>query len=88
MQQVDMDAAALLTALREAQDKSPEQLARAINIGGFGFVSSRTIRNIEKDGIVPTLRVRGSIARYFGRTGREVWRNAPTFHDRRNRVAA
>lgn len=84
MQQVDMDAAALLTALREAEDKSPEQLARAIHLAGFGFVAGRTIRNIEKEGTVPTLRVRGSIARYFQRTSRDIWRNAPTFHDRRN----
>lgn len=88
MQLVDHSAGAILSELREGACLSPEQLARAIHIGGHGFVAGRTIRNVEKFGVVPTLRVRGSIASYFGRTPRDIWRTAPIFHDRRNRKVA
>lgn len=88
MRSTDPAAAALLTELREQACLSPEQLARAIFLGGHGYVSGRTVRNVEKDHVIPTLRVRGAIAAYFERTPRDIWRNAPVFHDRRNRVAA
>lgn len=84
----DERAAALLTQLREDAGLSPEALSRAIFVADLGFVSGRTIRNIENEHHVPTLRVRASIARYFDRNPRSIWRNAPTFQTRSRRVAA
>jgi DNA-binding XRE family transcriptional regulator len=89
MQYTDSSAARLLTELREGAGLSPEGLSRAIFAAGLGYVAGRTIRNIEKREIVPTLRVRTALARYFDRPARSVWRTAPTVMDRRDsRVAA
>lgn len=88
MASTDRLAADLLSELREDRGLSPEALSRAIFIAGHGYVSGRTIRNIEKDATVPTLRVRGSIALYFARTPRGIWRNAPVVTDRSRKVAA
>lgn len=88
MQYTDPRAAAILAQLREDQGLSPEQLSRAIFQAGFGYISGRTVRNIENDpNPIPTLRVRMSIARYFDRHPRSIWSTAPTVMDRR-KVAA
>lgn len=87
MQYTDSRAAALVTELREEAGLSPEGLSRAIFVSGLGYVSGRTIRNIEKFETVPTLRVRNSLARYFERSPRAIWMNAPTVMDRRRVMA-
>lgn len=83
MQYTDSLGADLLVQLREEAGLSPEGLSRAIFVDGLGYVSGRTIRNIEKFETVPTLRVRAALAAYFKRSPRSIWRNAPTVMDRR-----
>lgn len=88
MQYTDSRAAAILTQLREDQGLSPEHLSRAIFEAGHGYVSGRTIRNIEGDpSPIPTLRVRMAIARYFERHPRTIWATAPAVMPRQ-KVAA
>lgn len=76
----DPVAAARLKELREGRGFSPEGLAADIKRsalrapwGDRGCVDPHTIRRIERDDHVPSLRVQFVLAHYFGVTMRDIW---------------
>jgi transcriptional regulator with XRE-family HTH domain len=66
-------AGALLTDLRRDLGLSPEALSYAIYRAGYGSVSARTIRRVERDGMVPRVRAQFALAQFFGRPVSSIW---------------
>lgn len=73
----DPYAAALVRELRVDRGLTPETLSYAIYRSNPGFpVSGRTIRRIEREGTVPSVRVMFGIAQAFGMVPSQIWRSA------------
>lgn len=77
---IDHRAAARLVEERELRGLSPEGLSLAIKRasrnapwGERGAVDAHTIRRIERDGHVPSERIRFVIASFFGHLPHEIW---------------
>lgn len=74
----DKPAAALLADLRRDQGLTPEALSRAIlehpALGARWFVHPNTIRLIERNGTIPTVRVQFALATFFNRLPSDIWR--------------
>jgi DNA-binding XRE family transcriptional regulator len=66
-------AGRLIYELRTERGLSPEDLSHAILRAGFGSVSGRTIRRIERRGVVPRVRVQFALARFFDRPVTSIW---------------
>ena len=71
-------AGALIHELRVDRGLSPEALSYAIYKAGLGSVSSRTIRRIESDGMVPRVGNQFAIAAYFDRKVTSIWEPTAT----------
>jgi DNA-binding XRE family transcriptional regulator len=66
-------AGRLIRELRTDLGLSPEALSHAVYAAGHGSVSARTIRRIERDGLVPRVRVQFALAQFFGRQVTAIW---------------
>lgn len=66
-------AGRLICELRTDLGLSPEALSHAIYAAGFGTISSRTIRRIERDGLIPRVRVQFALAQFFDRSVTSIW---------------
>lgn len=66
-------AGRLIRELRTELGMSPEALSQAVYTAGHGSVSARTIRRIERDGLIPRVRVQFALAQFFGRQVTAVW---------------
>jgi DNA-binding XRE family transcriptional regulator len=72
----DKHAGALIQELREDRGWTPEALSYVIHkIDPRYGVSGRTIRRIEKDGAIPTTRVKFGIAQAFEMVPSQIWSN-------------
>jgi transcriptional regulator with XRE-family HTH domain len=58
-------AGRLICELRIERGLSPEDLSHEILKAGHGSVSGRTVRRIERRGVVPSVRVQVALARHF-----------------------
>lgn len=67
-------AAELIRQMRTDEGLTPEALAYQIARDGGGIVSGRTIRRIESEGAIPTVRVQFALARHFGMSPTDLWR--------------
>jgi transcriptional regulator with XRE-family HTH domain len=78
----DRYAAGFIAELREERGLSAEGLANEIRAArvkdargrDLGTVDAHTIRRIERDGHVPTPRVKLLIATFFGERMTDIWR--------------
>jgi len=66
-------AAELIRAFRIDEGLTPEALAHSISRMGAGPVSGRTIRRIEREGAVPTVRIQFALAQHFGMAPSQLW---------------
>jgi DNA-binding XRE family transcriptional regulator len=66
-------AGRLICELRIERGLSPEDLSHEILRAGYGSVSGRTIRRIERRGVVPSVRVQFAVARFFDRPVISIW---------------
>lgn len=81
----DPHAARQIRALRVDRGLTPETLSYEIHRANPGFpVSGRTIRRIEREHVIPSVRVMFGIAQAFGMLPSDIWSAAR----RQNRVAA
>jgi DNA-binding XRE family transcriptional regulator len=69
-------AADLIHRLRIDEGLTPEALAFHITRQGAGTVSGRTIRRIEREGAIPTVRIQFAIAQHFEMVPSQIWRPA------------
>jgi transcriptional regulator with XRE-family HTH domain len=69
----DPHAGRLVSALRRDKGLSPEALAFEIAKRGGGYISGRTIRRIENNGVIPTVRVQFALASFFDMRPSQVW---------------
>lgn len=70
----DLHAAALIRELRIDNGLTPETLSYRIHKAAPDYpVSGRTIRRIEKEGVIPSVRVMFGIARAFQMTPSQIW---------------
>lgn len=70
----DRHAAALIRELRVDRGLTPEALSYAIYRAAPGYpVSGRTIRRIEREGVIPSVRVMFGIASAFGMVPSQLW---------------
>lgn len=82
----DRHAAALVREMRVDRGLTPEALSYEIyRVAPRAPVSGRTIRRIENDGVIPSVRVMFGIASAFGMVPSQIW--APAAPARRQ-VAA
>jgi DNA-binding XRE family transcriptional regulator len=66
-------AAELIRAFRIDEGLTPEALAHKINAHGAGPVSGRTIRRVETEAVIPTVRIQFALAQHFGMTPSQLW---------------
>jgi DNA-binding XRE family transcriptional regulator len=66
-------AGRLICELRIERGLSPEDLSHEILKAGHGSVSGRTVRRIERRGVVPSVRVQFALARFFERPVTSIW---------------
>lgn len=74
----DEQAGALLVALREHRRLMPEEVPHAMFVAGIAprhIPSSRTVRRIESDGVIPRLRLQFGLAEFYGRERHLIWRH-------------
>lgn len=70
----DRNAGLRIKKLRIDHGWTPEALSYAIYELNPSFsVSGRTIRRVERDGVIPTVRVQFGIAQAFGLVPSEIW---------------
>ena len=70
----DRHAGRHVRELREDRGLTPEQLSYEISKQYPDYpVSGRTIRRVEREGAIPTVRVKFGIARAFGKVPSEIW---------------
>lgn len=69
----NLQAAELIRRLRIDEGLTPEALAFAIARDGAGTVSGRTIRRIEREGAIPTVRIQFALARHFDMVPSQIW---------------
>ena len=67
-------AAELIRKLRIDEGLTPEDLAHQIARDGGGIVSGRTVRRIESEGAIPTVRIQFALARHFGMVPSDLWK--------------
>jgi hypothetical protein len=75
----DRQASGLLVALREQRRLMPEEVPHAMFMAGIDprcIPSSRTVRRIEADGVIPRLRLQFGLADFYGRERHLIWQSA------------